>query len=44
MRHAIHKAMQGNAAEKAVAEKLKVSENSQKSLKQRIFQQVGRMV
>jgi len=44
MRHAIHKAMQVNAAEKAVAEKLKVSENTQKSLRQRSFQQVGRMV
>lgn len=44
MRHAIHKAMQVNAAEKAVAEKLKVSENSHKSLRQRSLQQVGRMV
>ena len=44
MRHAIHKAMQGNAAEKAVAEKLKVWENSHKSLNHNVFQQVGRMV
>lgn len=44
MRHAIHKAMQVTAAVKAVAEKLKVSENTHKSLRQDDSQRVGRMV